>query len=72
MYDFALAANAIALGWALGGLVGLVLFTRWLDRRAGVPFRAALQQIRSLPLSAAVYYGLRWVGCAVVVAAALS
>lgn len=74
--DFVLAAAALKIGYAFLGIVLLVFVSRWLDARASKAlahtdpkgFGAALAAIRKSPFSAAIYYGLRFLGLALVIA----
>jgi hypothetical protein len=65
--NFVVLANSLGLFWALGGVVLAVLVSRWLDARAGVRFRDALDIIRSDPRAAARYYGQRFLGICLLV-----
>ncbi|MDY0882323.1 hypothetical protein ACFPL7_22300 [Dongia soli] len=55
-------------------LIGLLLVvgkTRWLDRRAGLPFKDALNEMRKDPRALADYYGRRFLGICLLVSVAL-
>lgn len=72
LFDIATFTNSLALLWAFLALFGLVWFTRWLDKRSGFRFRDTITIIRQSPVAAGIYYGQRFLGAALVVAAALS
>ena len=79
MEDYLFISVALKLGYAFLAAFGLVSFTRWLDRRAGVTFTDIATKIRTEATAAAIYYGCRIlalglvvglvVGCAPVMAA---
>lgn len=67
MDDFVLLAATLKLGYALLAVFGLVLFTRWLDRRAGVAFSDIAARFRDHALASALYYGFRILALALLV-----
>lgn len=71
MDDYVILAATLKLGYALVAALGLVAFTRWLDRRAGARFADIANVIRSQAMPAAVYYGLRILALAILVGMAI-
>jgi len=69
--DLVVLSNSTWLVRALLGILAVVMVSRWLDARAGVPFRNAIDSIRADPAAAGRYYGLRFLGLCVLVGAAL-
>ncbi len=73
--DFVLTAAGLKLLYAAAAILMLVYLSRWLDSRASKAinhedakgFGAAIALIRTNPLAAAIYYGLRLLALAVVV-----
>ncbi len=62
--DFALAATALKVVLALSTVVGLILILAHLDHRARKPFSATIERIMSEPVAAAIYFGMRFIGSA--------
>lgn len=71
MDDYVFVAATLKLGYALLAVFGLVTFTRWLDRRAGVRFCDVAGRIRGEALASALYYGLRILALALLVGAVI-
>lgn len=69
MEDFVFTAALLKLGYAGLGVLLLVGFSRWLDRRAGVNFGAVLLCIHRDSLATALYFGARILALALLVAA---
>ncbi len=74
--DFVIVGGLLKLAYAALGVVLVILLSVWLDRRVAKMlsaqdggFGGAMHLIRSTPLSAGVYYGLRIVALALLVAA---
>lgn len=67
MDEYVILAATLKLGYALVAALGLVAFTRWLDRRAGARFADVASLIRGQAMPAAVYYGLRILALAILV-----
>ncbi len=67
MEEFVLWAWAQRLGFALLAVVGLVSVSAWLDHRARLAWSETIRLICQEPASAALYYGLRFIGLALVV-----
>ncbi len=71
MDDYVFLAATLKLGYALFAVFGLVYFTRWLDRRAGVAFSDIAARFRDNAMASAVYYGFRILALAVLVGAVI-
>lgn len=71
MDDYVLVAATMKLGYALLAVFGLVYFTRWLDRRAGVTFSDIAARFRDNAMACAVYYGFRILALALLVGAVI-
>ena len=67
MDEYVILAATLKLGYALVAALGLVAFTRWLDRRAGARFADIASLIRGEAMPAALYYGLRILALAILV-----
>ena len=55
MDEYVILAASLKLGYALVAALGLVAFTRWLDRRAGARFADIASVIRGQAMPAALY-----------------
>lgn len=71
MLDILAVSQSLNLFWALVALLLVVIFSLWLDRRAGIKFPEALARIRNDARAGALYYGLRWLGICLLVGAAV-
>ena len=70
---FVVTAFLLRLAFALLAIVLLVRLLPWIDRRNGVSFRTdILAAMRSEPAALAFYYGLRFVGCALLIGLVVS
>lgn len=75
--DFVLTASVLKLGYAVAGVLLLVGLSRWLDARVAKAMRSeddcafgrVIAEIRTSALASGIYYGLRLVALAIVVAA---
>lgn len=64
-------STLLKIAFGLGGVVGLILISRWLDHRAGVKFNDIAQQIVAGNRAVALYFGLRILALAIIVGAAI-
>jgi len=67
--DFAITATLLRLGYAIAAVVGLVWLSSHLDQRAKRSFGDSLEQMAKDPIGLALYYGLRFVGLALLMGA---
>lgn len=68
MDGFVIIASAMKVGFALLALVAAVYFLRWIDRKNQVSFgRDMLTVIRQTPQATALYFGLRFLGVAILI-----
>lgn len=65
---FVLTATLLKVVWSMLAVVALILLLRWIDKRNGISFGTdILAGIRADPMAAAVYFGARFVGAALLV-----
>lgn len=73
MLEIVAATAGVKLGALLVGGIMTVVFLSWLDRRAGIDWKADIvPDIKADAQAAATYYGLRVAGALVAVAVAIS
>lgn len=69
MMEFLGINTAVNLVYALGALFVMFWGLRWLDARSGRPWKETAEKIKEESLASAIYYGARWMGASIVVAA---
>lgn len=66
--EFLRVATTMKVGYGAAGLVVAILFSRWLDSRAGIVFQDMIKRVAEDAKAAALYYGLRWIGICLLIA----
>ncbi len=59
----------VSIAWAAVALFGMQWGLRFVDKREGRPWTKSIETIRSDARASAIFYGLRYFGSAIVVAA---
>lgn len=69
MDGFVLTAALCKIAYAVVGVLAMLQFSAWLDRRAGINFRRVMEEMREDRLAAAVYLGARILALGILFAA---
>ncbi|EME69732.1 hypothetical protein H261_11879 [Paramagnetospirillum caucaseum] len=67
--DFAITAFLLKLGYGVVAVLGLIWLSSHLDQRAGRTFAQSMEEIAKDPIGLALYYGLRFIGLALLLGA---
>ncbi|BAE50560.1 transglycosylase SLT domain-containing protein [Paramagnetospirillum magneticum] len=67
--DFAITAILLRVGFAILAILGLIWLSSHLDQRAKRTFDDSMEQMAKNPIALALYYGLRFVGLALLLGA---
>ena len=71
--DFALISNLRTLLWMVAGLVILGALLSWFDKRSGLEWKKKVVPLLETNANAAgIYFGLRFLGCCILISNILS
>lgn len=67
--DFAVLATLLRVGFAILAVIAVIWLSSHLDQRAGRTFAQSMEEIAKDPIGLALYYGLRFIGLALLLGA---